>query len=174
MQKTITLLILVFSLVQLQAQTINQVVIDPDIDSEILLGEVDELGLSNPIFVEDWEDRFDIYLPDKSTARKLKKFFKKNKDISIKVFLATWCGDSQQHLPDFVKLAHVIKFQNISYYALNRQKEMNDLDFIDLYSYGIERVPTFIVYKGDEEIGRIIETPEVSLEKDILRIMGGE
>jgi hypothetical protein len=35
----------------------------------------------------------------------------------------------------------------------------------------IERVPTFIVYKNNLEIGRIIETPEETLEKDLSKIV---
>ncbi|NOR88528.1 MAG: hypothetical protein GQ527_13060 [Bacteroidales bacterium] len=171
MKNMISLLILSFIGTHLYAQTINEVMIDPDLDMEILIGEVDEIGLANPVFVENWNESYGIYLPDKVTLRKLKKVFRKNKDLSIQVFLASWCGDSQQHLPDFVKLAHGAKIKNIHYYALNRQKEMEAFDFIDLYSFEIERVPTFIIYDGDKEIGRIIETPEVSLEKDLLKIV---
>lgn len=167
MRQNIILFILVFSIFGLQAQTINQITTDPDLNKEILIGQTDEQGLTNPIFVEDWQDRYDNYTPEKKTTRKLKKFFKKNENISIKVFFASWCGDSKDHLPNFVKLAHKVKLQNIVYYGLNRQKEMGDLDFIDVYSFNIERVPTFIIYRGDNEIGRIIETPEVSLEKDL-------
>ena len=35
----------------------------------------------------------------------------------------------------------------------------------------IELVPTFILDYNGEEIGRIIESPEESLEKDLLRII---
>jgi hypothetical protein len=34
----------------------------------------------------------------------------------------------------------------------------------------IERVPTFIFKRGGEEIGRIIETPDESLEADMLKL----
>ena len=170
MKKVFSIIVIVLLSVQIQAQSFNQHIIDPDLDREILMGEIDEDALSDPIFVEDWQDRYDIYLPDRVVARKLKKIFRKHKDISIKVFLATWCGDSRQHLPDFVKLVHKTKLKNTRYFALNRQKEMDDLDLIDLYSFNIERVPTFVIYKGEQEIGRIVETPQVSLEKDLLDI----
>ena len=160
-----------FALIQSQAQNINQIIFDPDIDREILIGEINEEGLENPIFVEDWQDKYDIYLPDKVIAKKLKRFFKKSKDISIKVFLASWCDDSQEHLPDFVKLLDRTKFKTVKYYALDRQKSMDTYDFINLSQFNIERVPTFIIYKGNEEIGRIIETPKASLEKDLWEIV---
>ena len=170
MKKTFIIVVLAFIGVQIQAQSLNQKLIDPDLDREILLGEVNEEGLKDAVFVEDWQESYDIYLPDRVVTRKLKRIFRKNKDIHIKVFLATWCSDSQQHLPHFVKLAHEAKLKNTKYYALNRQKGMDDLDFIDVYAFGIELVPTFIIYKGELEIGRIIEAPSASLEKDIYEI----
>jgi hypothetical protein len=35
----------------------------------------------------------------------------------------------------------------------------------------IERVPTFIVYGDGREIGRIVETPEGSLEEHLVKIL---
>jgi uncharacterized protein (DUF1015 family) len=35
----------------------------------------------------------------------------------------------------------------------------------------IEKVPTFIVYRNGEEIGRIIETPIKSMEEDLYEIL---
>jgi hypothetical protein len=37
--------------------------------------------------------------------------------------------------------------------------------------YDVERVATFIVYRNGREIGRIIESPGISLEKDLLKIL---
>jgi hypothetical protein len=37
--------------------------------------------------------------------------------------------------------------------------------------YHIERVPTFIFLKHGEEIGRIVENPQASLEGDMLSIL---
>lgn len=157
-----------FAFFQLFAQEINQVMIDPDLEKEILIGLVDEQGLINPIFVGDWNDKMEIYTPDKIVTKKLKKYFKKNKDVKVLVFFASWCHDSQIQMPDFVRLAQKVKMKDVSYYALNRKKVMPGMN-ID--KYNIELVPTFIVYIGDEEIGRIIESPEVSLEKDLWKIV---
>jgi len=174
MKKTLSFLTLIFALAQLQAQNINQVVIDPNIDREILIGEINESGLQNTIFVDTWQNQLDNYSPDKHTVKKLKKIIRKNKNLSVKVFFASWCGDSKEHLPNFVKLVHQIKLDQVSYYALNRQMIMDEYDFIDVFSFNVERVPTFIIYQNDTEIGRIIETPTVSLEKDLLKILKGK
>ena len=36
-------------------------------------------------------------------------------------------------------------------------------------SYQINRVPTAIIYRNNKEIGRIIETPKKTLEKDLFK-----
>ena len=38
-------------------------------------------------------------------------------------------------------------------------------------SLKIEAIPTFIVYRKDAEIGRIVETPKTTLEADLLEIL---
>jgi hypothetical protein len=35
-------------------------------------------------------------------------------------------------------------------------------------------VPTYILYKGKKEIGRIIDAPKESFEKDLLKILTGK
>lgn len=164
MRKIISIVLISLTFLQLSAQEINKVMIDPDLEREVLIGLIDERGLVNPLFVEDWDDKMEIYTPDKVLTKKLKKFFKKNKDLKVVVFFASWCHDSQVQMPDFVKLAHKVKIKDVTYYALSRKKDMPDMD---IEKYNIELVPTFIVYRGGEEIGRIVESPKVSLEKDL-------
>ncbi|MBI9035345.1 MAG: hypothetical protein JEZ03_12835, partial [Bacteroidales bacterium] len=45
---------------------------------------------------------------------------------------------------------------------------------VDLGSFDVQRVPTFILTKENIEVGRIIETPELSLEEDLLQILNRE
>jgi len=49
--------------------------------------------------------------------------------------------------------------------------ETKKLVFFDIDNLDIKRVPTFIIYENGEEIGRIIETPKKSLEKDLEKIV---
>ena len=52
--------------------------------------------------------------------------------------------------------------------ALNRLKKTSD----NLQEgYAIRRIPTFIFYKEGEELGRYVEFPRESMEKDILKII---
>jgi hypothetical protein len=40
-------------------------------------------------------------------------------------------------------------------------------------AYNFQRIPTIMVFQGGAEIGRIVESPEVSLEHDLLTILQG-
>jgi len=54
--------------------------------------------------------------------------------------------------------------------AVDRDKKAKDFCIGD---YDIKLVPTFIFTRQGEEIGRIIETPVESLERDFMNILNG-
>ncbi len=118
-----------------------------------------------------WFQRYnDSYTVDEKTAKKLKKALKK---VTIKAFMGTWCGDSKRETPRFYKVLKAAKFNlsNLEMIAVNRGKKTSDNLQKGL---NIFRVPTFIFYKNGKEIGRYVEYPRVSLEKDILAIVTGK
>ena len=56
----------------------------------------------------------------------------------------------------------------IVYINLDRQKkEPADL----LQGLDVHSVPTFIIYSAGKELGRIVETPKVSIEQDIADLL---
>lgn len=86
------------------------------------------------------------------------------------VFFGAWCGDSKRDLPRFLKIADGAGFPpaKITLYSLDRTKTSPD----GLTArYGIEFVPTFVVLKDGTEVGRITESPKVSVEADLLTIL---
>lgn len=118
-----------------------------------------------------WFQRnFDNYTLDKKTSKKLKKALK---NVTIKAFMGTWCGDSRRETPKFYKLLELAEFdlKNLEMITVNRAKRTPD----NLQrGFDIIRVPTFIFYKNDKEIGRYVEYARESLEKDILKILTGK
>jgi hypothetical protein len=38
-------------------------------------------------------------------------------------------------------------------------------------AYRIERVPTFMILRGGQELGRMVETPAVTFAQDLLRLL---
>ena len=96
----------------------------------------------------------------------------KNKlsDIRITIVFGAWCGDSKEQVPRFLKVLDFLKYNvdYISLIAVDRSKTAGDVPTADLK---IEKVPTFIMMREGREIGRIVETPAVTLEKDLLDII---
>ena len=76
-------------------------------------------------------------------------------------------------MPCFVSMIDDVGYssEHVELIAINRSKEVPSLFGSGL---NIHHVPTFILMRGDRELGRIIETPVVSLERDMLTILRGE
>lgn len=88
----------------------------------------------------------------------------------IKIVLGTWCSDSRREVPRFIKILDFLEFPSDKVMLLNVDRDMNGISN-EADKLNIEFVPTFIVYESGEELGRIVETPIETLEKDLLRII---
>ncbi len=119
----------------------------------------------------DWfSPNYNDYKTNKEIINKLKPLLK---DITIKAFMGTWCGDSQEQTPAFYKILDETGFnyKNLELVAVNRDRETPD----NLQKgFDIERVPTLIFYKEGKEIGRFVEYPRETIEADILKIVSGK
>ncbi len=84
--------------------------------------------------------------------------------------MGTWCSDSQREVPRFYKILTDAGYNDkrVKIIAVDKSKEAI---VVDIKNLDIEKVPTFIIYKDDIEVGRIIETPKKSLEKDLWKIV---
>ena len=84
--------------------------------------------------------------------------------------MGTWCHDSKREVPRFYKILNTLNYDqtNLQIVGLNKDKK----GYFNDYSYlNIKNTPTFIFFKNDEEIGRIIERPKGSLELQIQNIL---
>ena len=151
-----------------QAQDLNKVIVDPDLNREILCGWIDRSGISSNDYLEDEQLKYDAYSADNESIEFLKSAFSADESLSILVVFGTWCGDSKANVPDFFKVADLAQISNVKYLAVNRKKSAGE---IDMSAMDIQLVPTFIVYRGDIEIGRIIENPIYTLENDLVSIL---
>jgi thiol-disulfide isomerase/thioredoxin len=89
--------------------------------------------------------------------------------FDVLIFLGTWCPDSREYVPKFMKIIDEagISRKHIKMIGLNRDKVLKGLTD----KYDIKRVPTFIFFQNGKEIGRIVEHPHVSLTKNIAKIV---
>ena len=147
---------------------INSVVVDTDINKEILIGYVNEDGLKNYSVFTYADMHYKRYNVDNDLTETIKE---NSKDITIKVIFGSWCGDSKVNVPAFQKIIDSSGYDKtrIKYIAVNRKKKGGNVDISDLK---IKYVPTFIFYRNDKEIGRIIENPtSETIEQDWVNIV---
>lgn len=117
-----------------------------------------------------FQPNYDSYTLNAEVIEKLKPIIN---NVTIKAFMGTWCGDSQQQTPVFYKIldATGFNYKNLQLIAVNRSKSTPD----NLQEgFDIVRVPTFIFFKEGKEIGRFVEYPRETVENDILKIVSGE
>ncbi len=167
MRRNMLLFVLLLSFGGVFAQEVNKVVVDPDLDEKILIGKCNRQGLESEIFAPYFNEEYNAYKPDQDIIKQLKRY---RKNVQITVVMGTWCGDSQLQVPRFYKILDEIKFKDsdVDLICVDHNKKAGDLDISNL---NIQRVPTFIFYKNGRELGRIVESPSSSLEKDMLLIL---
>ena len=115
-------------------------------------------------------ESYNAYTLDSKVVKKLQNH---KEGITIKVFMNVWCHDSHREVPQLYKLLEAIDFdeRNLEMIALNRVKKAPGNP---QQGYNIKRTPTLIFFKNGKEIGRYVEKPRKSLEKDMLKIMSGK
>lgn len=157
----VTLLIL-----NVNAQDINKSFFEEKVGYNILIDKCDRSGLEGALG-HSFKKQYADYTIDEKTTAKLSKHMD---GIKIKIVLGTWCHDSKMQLPRFMKILDQINFEEnqMEIISVDRSKKTHAFSIDEL---DIKLVPTFIFYKEGKEIGRIIESPEKSLEKDILNIL---
>jgi len=118
---------------------------------------------------EEWKAAYDAFTVDPDALEILQK--KAGDTLRIDVYLGTWCSDSQEHVPVFIKIIEALDNPTVevTYYNIER-KESPDVKFY-FEEFQIERLPTFVFYRDGEEIGRIVEHPRGTLLEHILKIM---
>ncbi len=144
----------------------------------ILLGEVSRRDIM--ILDPGWTEPYTEYEPDRQALARLRTI---EAPVEVICVLGTWCADSAREVPRFWKILDALDNPHLSFrmYAVGRADDeaaaraLQELGYPDLRAeYDVELVPTFVFRQYDEELGRIIETPEISLEEDTVRILFGE
>jgi thiol-disulfide isomerase/thioredoxin len=132
----------------------------------MLMGTVTRAMLTENTFGEWFNKGYEIHKLDKRTLDKVSKDFS---NLTITIILGTWCGDSREFVPPFIKILDSLNFpeSNLKLICVNRQKQSAGDEVKDL---NVQLVPLFIFYRDNKEIGRIVESPKEGLEKDFLRI----
>ncbi|WP_410004487.1 thioredoxin family protein [Aequorivita nionensis] len=139
-------------------------------DSVMLLGKANRKGFQMDAFKDWFNTGYEDYKVDTETAEKLKPLLK---DVDITVFMGTWCEDSQRETPHFYKILDAANFDESKLTLITVSEEKTTPQGYE-EGKNITNVPTIIFFKNDKELGRIVEYPIESLEKDMFAILSGK
>ena len=169
MNKHFTISILLLSiLIPVIGQELNQTVFSEKTNSLILIGHCNRDAFAYPEFQVWFDETYESYSPKQSVIDEISKL--DLEQLTISLVMATWCPDSRREVPGFYRVLDEINFTDgaVTLINVNKNKEVPGEDIAYL---NIDFVPTFIIYLDEKEVGRIIESPEKSLEKDLLKIL---
>ena len=144
--------------------------IDNKTQEVILMGVVNREKLLQEPYNSWFTPNYNSYVTDKEVMAQLSPLLK---DVSLKVFLGTWCGDSQDQIPWLYKILDEANFNADQMEVISINRSMSTPDDLQK-GFNIERVPTIIVYKNGKEMGRFVEYPRKSIEADLLKIVSGQ
>ena len=138
--------------------------LDQKTDKPLLRGQIKFKDITNE---SAYAWIHDEYQPNERIVAKLKKLLPKYRMV---VFVGTWCEDTQYLLPQFYQTLKdaSFDFNALEMYGVNRDKKALNSEH-DIYN--ISRVPTIIIMDRFKEVGRIVETVNSSIEKDLLDLL---
>ena len=122
--------------------------------------------------IPEYEKARTEYAPDLTVIEMMKSYVRAGDHVEV--YMGTWCPDSVREVPKFLRIRDDLKSQfgvdlETTFVALDRSKQ-KPAKLIE--GKHIEKIATFIYYRGEEELGRIVEKPASPLlEDDLLAIV---
>lgn len=139
-------------------------------DSAVVLGKFDRKLLTTAPHKDWFSQAYSEYVPDSLLLPELDSLLYGKQ---IKVYMGTWCEDSQREIPHLFKILDAVKFPASSMQIIGMSREKTTPQQYEK-EQNVIMVPTIILSKGDKELNRIVEFPIYSLEKDMVRILRGD
>jgi hypothetical protein len=139
-----------------------------------LLGICTRSALQQPPYNTWFIKNYNDYTVDSATANRLRISLAGRQ---LTIFMGTWCGDSRREVPRIYKIldycgidSSAVRLVMVSAAdSAYKQSPGHEERGLDIF-----RVPDLIVRDRDTELGRIVESPVISLEKDLLLLSAKE
>lgn len=146
---------------------LNKQVADTIDGGMMLLGPINAAGLNQEPYALWFEENSKAYTPDMTLIEEIKPLLK---PCYVKVFMGSWCEDSQREVPALLKLLDLADFDSsqLEIIAMTHDKDTPENYEAD---YQIEFIPTIMFFKDGSELNRIVEYTQETLELDMLKIL---
>ena len=140
----------------------------------MLIGACSRSALEKAPFAEWFNKNYRAYKVNDTITALIKPLIVEKKFL---LFMGTWCGDSKREIPRMLKILQDcgVKKSDIRLVMVdNHDSTYKQSPGHEEMGLNIHRVPTMIVYENSNELGRIVESPVVSIEKDLFAILNKE
>jgi hypothetical protein len=116
-----------------------------------------------------WQERGDKYVPYPDVIELLKSA----PPAEIEVIFGSWCSDSFEQVPYLVTALKAAGNPSLTLTLVGVDRKKDEPEGRGKAA-GVKRVPTIVVRRNGEEIGRVIETPSTAtLDRDVAMILNG-
>ena len=124
------------------------------------IGEVSQQQLLTqfPAFKES----YDNYTPNEKELSALASL----KGHTVLVLFGSWCHDSEREVPRLLKTLDLSGVDNIDIQLIAVNRNKRDPQGLAI-SHELKYTPTFILFKGSKELGRVVETPTLTVAEDL-------
>ncbi len=138
-------------------------------DMPILLGKQNRKAIETKPY-NSWFVKNYMYQPDQKSLATLHSSLN---DITITVFMGTWCEDSVIHVPALYGILDAVQYDTEKVTLITVSEDKDTPEGLE-EGMDIQYVPTIILFKNGKELGRIVESPVETLEADLVKIATGE
>lgn len=108
--------------------------------------------------------------PYQPEAQALKAIAAARGQVDIWAFVATWCGDCRREVPRLLWTLSAAGWPLERLHLIGTDWDKRDAaGLVDVWR--IERVPTFVVVRGEAELGRVVERADGLLEAQLAQIL---
>ncbi|MFO7446759.1 MAG: thioredoxin family protein [Ignavibacteriaceae bacterium] len=167
MNKYSLLIFIIFVSVIVPAQDKNKTITDDETGEPMLIGYTTREAFDDSNFSSWFNPEYDEYVPDSEILALLNG---KLDSVDITIVMGSWCDDSHREVPGLFKILDNLGYpsEKVNIISVNRDKksEEGDIEGLD-----VKFVPTIIFFRDGKELGRIVEMPNESLEKDMGKIL---
>jgi hypothetical protein len=116
-----------------------------------------------------WQLRAEQYVPYPDVIELLKG----SAPAEIEVIFGSWCSDSFEQVPYLVTALKAAGNPSLALTLVGVDRKKDEPEGRGKAA-GVKRVPTIVVRRNGEEIGRVIETPSTAtLDRDVAMILNG-
>jgi len=91
-------------------------------------------------------------------------------DISLRLLFGSWCHDSVREVPRLIKLIELAGNSKLSLQLTAVSRDKLEPSAV-VERFALKFTPTLVVLKDNEEIGRIIEQPNINWAADIVALV---